>query len=143
MDNLEFSMRLFYNDSYSIDTIKIEKLLKNKRRIRDLHATKGVIFPDRAIKKVPVLRFFGQTKRGQKACLNVFDYFPYFFAELPASVFKPSWDDGSKYEVQESEFLVEFAQNLELAIFIVHNSINEVTPEKLDQIQLDFNQKDA
>ena len=41
---------------------------------------------------MPVLRFYGQTKRGQKACINVFDYFPYFFAELPKVVFDPLKD---------------------------------------------------
>ena len=39
-------------------------------------------FMGRQIEKVPVLRIFGSTKRGQTAWINIHNYLPYFFIEF-------------------------------------------------------------
>ena len=79
------------------------------------------------------MRFFGQTKRGQKACINVFDYFPYFYVELPKSVYDPENSKMSKET--EREFLVYFAQCLEVALYILTKSLREASFEGLANIQ--------
>ena len=116
-------MRLFCNDFF---------FLYNPKDCGGLHQTESKIIEGRAINKLPVLRFFGQTKRGQKACINIFDYFPYFFAELPPAVFDPSRDSNPR------KFLVYFAQCLELSIYIVQKGLREAKYEMLEQIEAEI-----
>ena len=131
-----FAMRLFYNDQVSLDLTRAD--IRNKDLSeeevddwrRRLHQTECKIFKGRKIRRTPVLRFFGQTKRGQKACVNIFDYFPYFFVELPPIVFDPSQNGGNA-----EEFLVYFAQCLEAALQVVTKSMREASFESLPTIQ--------
>ncbi len=85
-------MRLFYHDYYMQDITKTRQFQHVKSnqqfitdKLKSLHSLQSTIFPDRKIAKVtqnsftliklkvPVVRLYGITKRGQKACVNVFD----------------------------------------------------------------------
>ena len=88
--------------------------------------TRSKVFGDRLIVKTPVLRFFGQTKRGQKACINVFDCFPYFYVEMPPLI---------KEENQEAS-LQSIAHSLEVGIYLLRkNSREDCQNEKLEEVQ--------
>ena len=39
-------------------------------------------FMNRDIESFPVIRIFGTTKSGQKCCINIHDYFPYFYISI-------------------------------------------------------------
>ena len=60
-----FSMRLFYNDFF---------FLYKPKESGGLHQTECKIIENRVINKLPVPSSFGWMKRGQRACINVFDY---------------------------------------------------------------------
>lgn len=108
MNEASFSMRLFYNDQYSLDIAKktlereLEAMPDAVERKSKLHQTYCKILPGRRIKRTPVLRFFGQTKRGQKACVNVFDYFPYFYVEVPKIVLDLDKPAETETDVEEA-----------------------------------------
>eukprot|EP00347_Sterkiella_histriomuscorum_P014702 403359875 len=104
--NSYFSMRVFYNDQLQ-GKFNIEQQEK-------LHQIKSPVFPDRKIKKVPVLRLFGITKRGQKACLNIFDYYPFLYCEFPVQIFNIERSTSEELQV----FLSDFAFNLEFALYL-------------------------
>jgi len=138
MESITFAMRLFYNDSYQLDLQSNKRHALNSDEVKDLHSTHCQIFPARKIRRTPVLRFFGQTKRGQKACLNIFDYFPYFFVELPELLYVPGAtavnQEAGEEESKDLAFLIYFAQCLEISIYMVVNSMREVNFEKVERI---------
>lgn len=61
-------------------------------------------FRQRDIYKVPVIRIFGSTPKGQRCCLHIHNVYPYFYTPLPSDV-------GDIYR-----FTKEFAVSLDLAL---------------------------
>ena len=62
------------------------------------------VFRQSKIPRVPVIRIFGATTKGQKTCLHVHGVFPYLYVILPSDV-----DDAQK-------FSKKFAMSLDFAI---------------------------
>lgn len=62
------------------------------------------VFRQSKIPRVPVIRIFGATTKGQKTCLHVHRVFPYLYVILPSDV-----DDAQK-------FSKKFAMSLDFAI---------------------------
>jgi len=63
-------------------------------------------FMNRKIKKIVVLRIFGSTYRGQKCCLNIHNYFPYFYVEI---------SEENHFDLENTQILRNFAEILERA----------------------------
>ena len=59
--------------------------------------------------RVPVVRLFGSTVRGQKVCMHVHRAYPYLFVLLDESVALRSQRELEQYAAQ-------FAHNVELAL---------------------------
>lgn len=92
-----FSMRIFSFDFYLVD-MENENIFLNKNKFDYLNKNPDIslheyfknesseenynYFMDRKIKQTTILRIFGSTFRGQKCCLNIHNYFPYFFIEI-------------------------------------------------------------
>ncbi|CAI2383194.1 unnamed protein product [Moneuplotes crassus] len=76
---------------------------KIKDQIMDIQRSE---FMRRNIDRVPVTRILGSTKRGQRVCLNIHNYFPYFFTDYPIPLVEGK---------NESDFLYALAEIIERA----------------------------
>lgn len=63
---------------------------RTQLRVRINHIDHTLIQPgpldNTALPRVPVLRIYGDTSLGQKACVNVHQVYPYFFIEYPGKM---------------------------------------------------------
>ncbi|CAH2071696.1 unnamed protein product, partial [Iphiclides podalirius] len=98
----EFSLRIVVCDHYLTKPIPSVDVIYSEFRGSD-------------IKQVPVLRVFGPTPDGRKACLHIHGVFPYFYLPCPTSNPEP-------------QFLYQIAASLDKAINIAlkqASSINQ------------------
>jgi DNA polymerase elongation subunit (family B) len=87
-----FTMRIIYFDSYLLRIVDEERYLDTMRRDRLMMGESIKLkiyerklyneFMKRDVEYVPIIRLFGTTLRGQKCCLNIHTYFPYFYIEI-------------------------------------------------------------
>ena len=54
-------------------------------------------FTGYTVKKVPIIRIFGSSPAGQRACIHLHGVFPYFYVPLP-----PNQDEGFIYRLAAS-----------------------------------------
>jgi len=87
----KFSLRIVDADFYLTKPIPGVDPLFSECRQRDVF-------------KIPVIRIFGTTPQGQKACLHIHNVFPYFYILIPED------------EVHHKEFGKRFAGSLDMAI---------------------------
>ncbi|XP_066919058.1 uncharacterized protein [Clytia hemisphaerica] len=89
----KFSLRIIDADYYIAKPKANIDVSYSKCRQRDVY-------------KVPVIRIFGTTPQGQKACLHVHNIFPYFYVLVPED------------EILPVEFGKKFASSLDIAIHL-------------------------
>ena len=88
----KFSMRIVDADVYQAKPIKGIDTFFSEFRQSEIH-------------RVPIVRIFGSTASGQKACLHLHQTFPYIYVQIPER------DESPKFAKQ-------FASSLDLAIQI-------------------------
>ncbi len=81
-------------------------------------------FMKRKINFYIILKIFGSTYRGQKCCLNIHNYFPYFYIEITKENY---------FHIDDIETLKKFAEILECACFsyIQRNDNNHMFNDKI------------
>lgn len=73
------------------------------------------VFSNQCVFKVPVIRIFGITPSGQKACLFVHKVYPYFYVEIPRRLHKHV-RTSADYDPIVAEYLQNFGNILESLI---------------------------
>lgn len=100
----EFQFTIFSHDYYMIYLPGVENYpLKTQTfLLNDLEYRKFTDYKKRKLKIAPVIRLFGTNNFGQKCCVHVHGYFPYFYVKIEEvkHLFTP-------------EFTLEFAETLE------------------------------
>ena len=92
-DSYQFSVNTYINKNIKnnissksqINNENKEIIIDNKNRIDFFSENKISLyntFMNRDITFFPVIRIFGTTKSGQKCCVNIHNYFPYFYIEI-------------------------------------------------------------
>ena len=61
-------------------------------------------FMNRDIQFFPIIRIFGTTKSGQKCCVNIHNYFPYFYISITKENY---FNYNNKITLQDFAFLLE------------------------------------
>jgi DNA polymerase elongation subunit (family B) len=109
-----FTMRIIYFDSYLLKITDDDRYIDSYRRdkltrcdvVKIKYFSKDVFneFMERSVEYIPIVRLFGTTLRGQKCCLNIHNYFPYFYVEINKDNF---------FDVTDRRKLRQFAEILE------------------------------
>lgn len=133
MENIkldQFQLTIFSHDYYTIYLenwecypFRAQEVLMKDLGYRYFQDIKG-----RPLKIAPVIRLFGTNNYGQKCCVHVHGYFPYFYIKVE--------------EIKKSltpEFLADFAHQLEKAYVLAYgNPILKKTNKHADQLQSEF-----
>jgi DNA polymerase elongation subunit (family B) len=109
-----FTMRIIYFDSYMlrltedekyIDTIQRDRITQlEAARVRYFNRKIFNEFMSREIESIPIIRLFGTTLRGQKCCLNIHNYYPYFYVEI---------NKDNYFEIEHIDKRRQFAEVIE------------------------------
>lgn len=113
---IEFSFTPFTHDYYFLEldkefrTEKLKKLAQIELKYSELKD-----YRKRDINYVPVIRLYGTTNDGNKCCIHVHGYFPYFYVKIEhfASIFS---QEGA---------IVQFGEMLERAFLAVYSDGNK------------------
>ena len=73
-------------------------------------------FMDREIQFFPIIRIFGTTKSGQKCCVNIHNYFPYFYISITKETY---------FKYNNKKILQDFAVLLENTYIKYQTEINK------------------
>ena len=153
MSKIQFSCNIIIFDSYQLST----NLSLNKNKTDNISSKSQIIsfnkelikedknkinfftenninlyneFMKREITYFPIIRIFGSTKSGQKCCVNIHNYFPYFFIGITKENY---------FNYNNEEILRAFAISLE-ATFLEYRL--EIKKKSLFQGNSKENEKD-
>ena len=138
MENLkldQFQLTIFSHDYYVISLGNIDiyppkarDMLLNDFGYKHFHDIKG-----RRLKIAPVLRLFGTNNYGQKCCIHVHGYFPYFYIKVE--------------EIKQCltpQFLIDFADKLEKCYMMAYgNPMMKQNSKHAAQYQNDFSKNSS
>ena len=125
LNNLFFYSNIIVFDEYFLnpekDCINIESInsTENIKFIDFFKENKIEIynkFMKRAIFRFPIIRIFGATLLGQKCCINIHNYYPYFFIEI---------NEMNYFNYEDENILRKFAYLLENSYIQYLNDLTE------------------
>jgi DNA polymerase elongation subunit (family B) len=93
--------------NYFTNNINTINNINNINNINSSNSSSNYCYNDfmqRQINQFPIIRIFGTTYRGQKCCLNIHNYFPYFYVEIT---------NDNYFPLENIDFLRQFAFLLE------------------------------
>ena len=149
MENIYFSCNIIIFDSYQLPINKSKKEnISSKSQIENNYSkksqsqiittnTKNKInflsekninlynsFMNREIEYFPIIRIFGTTKSGQKCCVNIHNYFPYFYIGITKDNY---------FNYNNKDTLQAFAVILEKTFVEYRNEVSRMALFKNDE----------